>query len=74
MPRFRNIFDFSTEDQYHLPKESILDVLHNDSVKTITIYFLEDNDFVQVQRLPNSKDWQVITSFEVVKQKKINDR
>jgi len=71
-PRFRNLFDYSTEENVHRPQQTLIDVPITDSVKVITLHF-EDSGFVQIIRKEdNDLDWEVVTSFDSVTKRKGN--
>jgi len=73
MPRFRNLFDYSTSEETHRPNETLIDIPVTDSVKVITLHF-EYSGTVQIRKLEtnngNASDWEVITSFDNVKKMK----
>lgn len=67
MPRWRNLYDYSTEDKHNRPKETLCDVSNNDSVQLITIEFESQEfakpNYVQIKRVNGTGDWQVTTTF-----------
>ena len=71
VPRFRNLFDYSTKDTVHRPHETLVDVPITDSVNVITIN-MEDGGYVQLRRIEGDgpNDWAVITDLPVTRQER----